>query len=273
MQLLENIFSWRIPSLDDNNGFSPLYYFFTIITILIVAIILFKVKEQNENTVRWVVLGFGILFFVLELFKQLFYNVFDGWDGYYWHIFPFQVCSTPIYFTSLSFFFPHKIRIKFYSYLAFVSFLGGIAVLLFPSTVTGEEFWLCCDTLIWHDSMIILSFYLIKAVGFGHNIKETISAVFIFLIVGAMAMTMNDIFEICKQNNLVDGSFNMFMISPYYECTSPILKDILEATNWYLTWCVYFVAIISGILVYWCIIHSIRKLSNYLEKRKSLCHM
>ena len=47
-------------------------------------------QEQNENTVRWVVLGFGILFFALELFKQLFHNVFEGWEGYDWHIFPFQ---------------------------------------------------------------------------------------------------------------------------------------------------------------------------------------
>lgn len=269
MQLLENIFSWRVPSLDDNNGFGPLYYFFTIITILIAAIIFFKVQEQNENTVRWVVLGFGILFFTLELFKQLFHNVFEGRDGYDWHIFPFQLCSTPIYFTLLSFFLPQKIRTKFYSYLTFVGFLGGIAVALFPITVVGEEFWLCCDSLIWHDAMLILSFYLIKAKGFGKKIKETVPAIIIFLIVGAMAMTMNEIFEVCKQNGLVDGSFNMFMISPYYECTTPIFKDILAATNWYIAWIVYFTAIILGILVYWCIIHGIRKISKKLEKSKA----
>lgn len=265
MNFLENIFSWRVPSLDDNNGFGPMYLFFTLLTIAIIFFIIFKVKDHSEKKVKWIVFGFGVLFFVLELFKQLFHNVFDGWDGYVWHIFPFQLCSTPLYFALLSVLFPQHIRQKFYSYLAFVSFLGGISVMLFPRTVASEEVLLFADSLIWHDAMIVLSIYLIVTQGYGKIVKETFPAIFIFVVLALMAMGMNYIFEICKQAGYVEGSFNMFMISPYYECNSPIISDIYRATNWYVVWIVYYTAITAGILVYWCIIHGITRLVKSRE--------
>ena len=265
MNILENIFSWRVPSIDYNNGFSWFYFLFLILTVIISLLIIFKTKNHSDERVRLVVFGFGILFLCLELFKQLFHNVFDGGDGYEWNIFPFQLCSTPLYFCLLSVLFPKNIRTKIYSYLTYVGFLGGIAVALFPDTVSSDEVLMYADTLIWHNSMILLSIYLIVTQGFGNSLKETYPAMFCFLVVALMAMGMNYIFEICKQNDIVDGTFNMFMISPYYDCNSPIISDILNMSNWYVVWMFYFGGVILGIITYWGIIHCILKLTRRKE--------
>lgn len=95
MCFLENIFSWQI---DKIHGYILFHLMILIITILVTILFVKEFKNHNEQQVKKTVFIFGIFFFCLELYKQLFYNVFEDVSSYQWNIFPFQLCSTPIYF-------------------------------------------------------------------------------------------------------------------------------------------------------------------------------
>ena len=193
---LENIFSFRTDFFKNN-------IVFQIIVILITAFIAYLVikncKHFDDKSIDKNVFVFGVCFFVLELYKQLFYNVFSGRNGYDWGIFPFQLCSTPLYVCLIAPFTKGEVRKAFYVYLSSFCMLGGLSVLIFPSSVIVEEITITFQSIIWHSNMVVLGCYLIHVMRFGKNLKELLPGVLIFLIVVFMAVTFNYVFEIFKE--------------------------------------------------------------------------
>ncbi len=238
-----------------------------LITIFVVYLVIKKCKQFDDKTINKNVFSFGICFLVLELYKQLFYNVFSGRSGYDWSIFPFQLCSTPLYVCLIAPFTKGKVRKAFYVYLSSFCMLGGISVLLFPSSVIVEEMTITFQSFIWHSSMVVLGCYLIHVMHFGKNLKELLPGVVIFLIVVFMAITFNDVFEIFKEKYHLDNYFNMLFISPYYECNIKFYSIIWNATNWYISVFAYIVGLSLGSMIIWGGAHL-----HYLqgEKRKEV---
>ena len=111
---------------------------FHLIVVLIILsfVILFTVlmlKSKNKN--KWtyyILLVSWIILVIIELFKQLYGGInLDGKGGWYWryeapHLFPFVLCSMPLYFIPLYLFIPKQkviipsILIKIIVYFFFI---------------------------------------------------------------------------------------------------------------------------------------------------------
>lgn len=268
MKYLDNMFSWK------TNFFKNNVIFQLIVILIVIAIIYLVIKHTknfDEKSIDKVVFYFGLSFFFLELYKQLFFNVFSERTGYDWGIFPFQLCSTPLYVCLTAPFTKGKIKKAFYVYLSSFCMLGGLSVLVFPDSVIVEEITITFQSMIWHSEMVVLACYLIYVNRFGKNLKELFPGVVIFLVVVFIAVIMNYVFEIFKQKYSLDSYFNMLFISPYYECNIKFYSIIWNATNWFISVAAYILGLTIGSILIWKIAYL--GYSYQIKKEEEKCHM
>ncbi|MGM9899715.1 MAG: hypothetical protein ACI32E_03940 [Bacilli bacterium] len=261
--MIRNILFWEVPS---KKYYIVPYLIFLLIVIVLGFIFLNKTYHHNQNSIKWTVFIFGLIFTGLELYKQIFLNVIKKRDGYDWGAFPFQLCSTPIYFCTLSILFKDERKRDFiYAYLGSYAFLGGLSVMVLPMTVFSYNVHMTIHSLIWHALMVVLGIYLIIHHKFGDNLSQYKKATCSFLLVTMLAMLMNFVFEQVKRVTGITDTFNMFFISPYYESHVLIMSDIWRLTNWYVFIFIYIVGIPICALLVWKISSLIRTL---ILKRK-----
>lgn len=265
MNILENIFSWPNPT---HQGYGIAHIIICILTILFSIFFLQWGKHSSIKTIKKVVFAFGLFFFCLELYKQLFFHVFEKRDGYKWSMFPFQFCSTPLYFCLITPFLPHQGRKFMLSFLAFYGFLGGFSVLVFPETVLSVEVTITMQSLIWHGAMVVLAFYVIGACRFGKQYQEIYPGTIVFLGITAMALMMDLVFEQLKIKYQLTDTFNMFFISPYYKSTVLVLSTIWEKTNWYVFFACYVFGIFLAATVFFFCIRGIKVLYQRIKTKR-----
>ena len=233
--------------------------------------IYFFARKHNDKTDKKFIFSIGAILIGIEIFKQIFKIVDQGY--YDWDDIPFQFCSVPMYFAFATIFIKNKkIKETFYKFLASFGFLAGLAVMAFPDTVFNTQYIvMLIHTMIWHSSMVVMGVYLIVSRGYGKNIKELISPCIVFTSVVIFALVANFVAQgIYFGNPNVDyhGDFNLFYISPYYGNPIPILGDIKEAVIFPLFFIVYLLAFFIGVGIVWAIIMGIRKLISLKNKKQ-----
>jgi len=251
----------------------PLFGWYHICTIAITAILVTLIfvfrKKISKKFINILLIVFGSTLIFLEIFKQCIHSmsVVNGiavWS-YDWHSFPFQFCSVPI----LLMFIAGIIR-KGKVYNAILCFLGtfslfaGIVVVLYPSTVLSEHIFLSIHTMLWHCSMVLIGFMILATKSIDLNIKSVLKALIVFAIIISLAQIMNIIWHFCGN----EQTFNMFYISPYYECELPLLSDIKEKTPYIVFLLCYLLGFIAIAFLIMGIAIGIDKLHNKIISKK-----
>ena len=260
MHYLENILSWKTDKL---HGYGWFHLIIIVINVCITIVFIRRYKNHNEKQVKMTVFYFGLFFFFLELYKQLFINVFEDRSSYNWSTFPFQFCSTPIYICLLTPVFKEKIREYLYQFMGFYYTIAGLSVMVVPDSVITSEVTITMQSLLWHGAMITLGVYLIITRNLGCKIKEMIPGILLFCSLTCLAIAMNYFFEQMKNQYNLSDSFNMFLISPYYNSTVPVLSKIWDDTNWYVFVCCYIISVNLGALCIFGITYYIKKYINF----------
>lgn len=164
---------------------------------------------------------------LLEAYKQLNFS-FDStaatWD-YKWYAFPFQFCSTPMYVMLLAGIVKKgKFQDMLLSYLATFSVFAGICVMIIPTTVFISTIGINIQTMVHHSAMVIIGIYILSTKRVKLNVSSFLNGTLIFIsfIVSALALNL-----ILYNSNILNGeTFNMFFISPYFDCELPLLSLI-----------------------------------------------
>lgn len=206
------------------------YGAFHIVSLCIIlafsALAVLMRRRLNENFLAYAMLWFGIIMTVLEIYKQIemSYNpATDTWK-YSWHIFPFQFCSTPIYFTFIAFVL-YKLQ-KTDAFRAVTAFLGtysliAAVVVLFvgTDTVFSRIIGVNIQTMVHHGLMFILAVMILASGTVSYTVKTAAEIFKIFAVLVVMALGMNKIFG--------DGtSFDMFFLSPDSTFVYPAVKEL-----------------------------------------------
>ena len=198
------------------------------IVVALCAIVISKRKVFTPQRVR---LALGIaagLLLSLEVYKQFnfSYNANkDSW-GYQWYAFPFQFCSTPMYVMLVAAILKDgKIQHSLYAFLASYGFFAGAAVMFYPADVFIETIGINVQTMVHHGMMVVVGvfMYATGAVKISH--RTILHALPAFGALVTLALTANILYG---QFGDPDQTFNMFFISPYYDCTLPVLSAIGE---------------------------------------------
>ena len=77
------------------------------------------------------------------------------------------------------------------------------------------------QTMVHHGLQIVVAVYIVAHERKKFNILYFLKSLPVFIVILAVAMSLNII-----GHAFIDGTFNMFYISPYYPCTLPLLSEI-----------------------------------------------
>ncbi len=235
MNLFEKIIYFLDGQMEAPTNYGWFHILFLCLVIIGTILLCKFFKNCDDTTFKQILLISWIIMLSLELYKAIVFS-FDyengivTWD-YPWYSFPFQFCSTTHYVLPFIIFLNNdKLRDIFISFMSTFVLFAGLAVMIYPNDVFCSTIGVNIQTMIHHGLQVILGVFCIVYNRKKYNILYCLKSLIVFVSVLFVAMFLNIIiYNIFKANN-IDDSFNMFYISPYFECTLPILSVIYNKT-------------------------------------------
>ncbi|MBE6663124.1 MAG: hypothetical protein E7602_01310 [Ruminococcaceae bacterium] len=249
-------------------NYSWFHLMFIVIVIGVTVFLCLKFKNCSDKAFRRIVLISWISMVVLEFYKQFVYSYsvepsVIEWD-YQWYAFPYQLCSTPLYVLPfIAFMKDSKFRDCFVAYMSTFSLFAGIAVFLYPNDVFISTIGINIQTMVHHGLQIVLGIFFIVYARKKFSKKYFAGGIIVFAALIILAMVLNLLVPLG-----IDETFNMFYISPYYDCTLPILSLIYPN----VPYIVFLMLYALGFVLVAFIVYSIAKLILILTNPKRKKH-
>ena len=164
-----------------------------------------------------------------------------GNHSYQWWIFPFQMCSIPMYFCLIAPLLREgKLRRGMFDFMFSYNLLGGFISFFEPSGLIHDYLFLTLHAFVWHMSLIFLGVYLGFSGKAGCEKKDYKSATVTFLGLCAVAFLIN-----VALWNVSGGEVNMFFIGPANSSLA-VFKVIAERCGWYVSTLLYIPCVCLG---------------------------
>lgn len=237
------------------------YSFFHLIVVIIGVVlaagVAFLCRQLSEEIIKQIICSVGLLLIFSEIYKQIFYYVLLD-KQYYWWIFPFQLCSIPMYLCLLyPFVYRYAFRRIIEAFLMTFGLLGGIAAFIDPSGFFTSYVTLTWHGILWH----VLLIFLGCLTGFRYasvlRSKDYRNSCILFGFLCIAAELFNWVFH-------KYGSLNLFYISPWEPVTQIYFKDIAVFMSKWAANLLYLLSIVLGSVI-------LTKIWN-MYARKSICH-
>ena len=203
----------------------------------------------------------GVILLIGELYKQLmnFYVVND--HVYDWWIFPFQLCSLPMYLCPLLIMIHNEKRHRILcTFLLDFNMMGAVATFIDPSGIFHPYWMLTLHGILWHLMLIFVGFVII----FSHEADLTtrgfLRTLPLFAFFCLAAEVLNGILHRFSAANL-------FYISPWEMSTQLLFGDIDRILGRPIGILLYILAMAAGA---WLIHNVARKISAVCLTAKSL---
>lgn len=210
--------AWTMTPPKAYGAFHILFFIFGIILSVAVA---WHLRNTDEKQNKKVLFTVGSILLITEIYKQLFYTYVIGKGEYQWWIFPFQLCSIPMYFCLIIPFMKDGIlKDSLYDFMLAFNLFGGFVSFIEPSGLIHEYWTLTLHAFCWHMLLIFLGIYIAFSKRGGQKLSNYKRAVAVFVCLCCVAFIINLL--LFKAAN---GDINMFYVGPE---VSPIIvfKDI-----------------------------------------------
>lgn len=228
-------------TMEKPKAYGAFHLIFTFVGVFLCILAARKLRRISERGNRIVLFGVGVFLILTEIYKQLFYYYYIGNGNYQWWIFPFQLCSVPMYLCILASLLKNrKIQNGMFCFMTTYNLLGGIMAFIEPSGIIHEYWTLTLHAFIWHMLLIFVGAYLLASGRFAKTKKEFRSATVVFLVLAAVAFSINLIFW--KVSN---GDINMFFVGPK-NSSLLVFKQISEKFGWYVSTLLYIPTVCLG---------------------------
>ncbi len=246
------------------------------ILLLSTILICVRFRDCDEKVFRRILLISWLIMVVWETYKEVVYALSytdNGlvWD-YQWYIFPFQLCSTPLYVLPLILLIKQKhIREALLGYITFFSFFGGVVVFFYPNDVFIETIGVNIQTMLHHGIQVMLGIFIACRFRKNFTLTRFLKSIPVFVSMLVIALLMN----ICMYPLTLEGmplageSFNMFYIGPYFPCHFPILSTIYTSVPYVVFFLIYGLGFILCAFIMWSIQKGVILL---VEKSKGIRH-
>ena len=230
--------AWKMTPPPAYGGF---HLSFTFIGIAICVFLAYKLRNLSERGHKTVLGCVGAVLILTEIYKQLFYCFYMSNNSYVWWIFPFQLCSVPMYLCIIAIFLKTgPFRNGIYGFMTTYNLLGGLMAFIEPSGITHSYWTLTLHAYIWHMLLIFIGIYLIVSGHFAKTRKDYCHATLTFLALCAVAFSINLIFR-----DVSGGSINMFFVGPSNSSLA-VFKDISKRFGWYVSTALYIPTVMLG---------------------------
>ena len=214
---------------------------FSLIGIAACFLLAYMLRSLSERGHKAVLFCSGAFLIITEVYKQLFYYFYMNDNEYAYNIFPFQLCSVPMYLCIIAVFLkPGPVRNGIYGFMTTYNLLGGLMAFIEPSGITHKYWTLTLHAYIWHMMLIFIGVYLIMSGNFAKTKKDFLHAAATFLVLCAVAFCINLIFW-----DVSGGKINMFFVGPRNSSLF-FFKDIAKKFGWYVSTIIYIPAVTLG---------------------------
>ena len=255
MEFLLSLTAW---GMEKPSAYGWFHLCFLVGGLALCVFLAWRLRCVSEKTNDIMLFFVGFFLLICEVYKQLFYTYVIGFGEYQWWIFPFQLCSIPMYLCLIVPFFKEGlIKKAIYTFLATYNLLGGFVALFEPSGLSHEYVTLTLHAFVWHLLLVFVGFYLIASGRVANRFKEFLYSLVTFAILCGVAEIINIVFR--------DKDIKMFYISPFHTTPIVVFKQIELATNWAVNMVLYLTALTIGAFAFFSIGYGIQKL---VKKRK-----
>ena len=245
LEKLRDILALTAWEMETPKAYGPLHLSFMLIGFALCAFAAWKLRKLGDRGNRILLLAIGIFLAVSEVYKQFMYElVLEPEPGYRWGIFPFQLCSIPMYFCLLiPAIRPGRIQRAMYSFLMTYNLLGGFIAFFEPSGLLHGHWTLTLHALVWHMLLVFLGAYIALSGRGCRKMRDFWDATAVFGILCAMAFAIN-----CAFWKLSEHEIKMFFVGPG---TSPIIvfKEISEKFGWVVCTAIYIPVVAFGAFI------------------------
>lgn len=200
----------------------------TVLLTVFAGIMAVRITKERLDGIVFVI---GVLFFVLELYKQLYYHTVLGNGHYNFAVLPFQLCSYALYLYLLVPLLPEgRVKSALYGFTAVYQTLGGGIVLAIP--LFYKELSLTVHTVVWHILMVVGGFLILFCRGYGKRyVSELLPPLLIFLSVFTLGIVLNVVLDPYTESSA--GVLNLFYLNPYGVTNNFLIGDVRNAFGWF----------------------------------------
>jgi len=251
---LARFMTWTAWPMEKPAAYGPFHLTFTFVGFALSFLAARKLRSIGNRGNRIVLLSCGIFLAVCEVYKQLFYYFHIGGGSYQWWIFPFQMCSVPMYLCILApLLKPGKLQKSMYNFMMIYNLLGGLMAFIEPSGIVHEYWTLTLHAFIWHMTLVFVGLYLAFSDRGGKEMSDYRSASVTFVVLCALAFCINLLLW-----DVSGGSVNMFFVGPS-NSSLVVFKQISEAAGWYISTLLYIPTVCLGSFIIFLPFHLYHK--------------
>lgn len=241
--------------MEKPKAYGAFHLTFTFVGLFVCVLLSYLLRHLGEKGNRRLLVGMGAFLILTEIYKQIFYTYHIGGGEYQWWIFPFQLCSVPMYLCVIApFVKSERVRRGMYAFMTTFNLLGGLMAFIEPSGIVHEYWTLTLHAFFWHMSLVFVGFYLIASDRGATSLADYRGGVLSFLALAAIAFCINFLVQ-----TFVGEHINMFFVGPG-ESSLVVFKQISRAIGWYFSTALYLPAVCLGAFVVF--------LPVYLYKKK-----
>ncbi len=222
-------------------AYGPFHLTFTLVGFALSLLLAWKLRNIGEKRGKILLLCLGAFLLLTEIYKQLFHYYCYGERGYKWWIFPFQMCSVPMYLCLIApLLKPGPVRKGMYNFMMIYNLLGGFIAFFEPSGLNHDYWSLTLHSYMWHMLLVFIGLFLSFAGLGGKTMKDYKYASVTFVALCGVAFCINLLFF-----DVSGGSINMFFVGPA-NSSLIVFKDIAEKFGWYVSTLLYIPVVCLG---------------------------
>lgn len=243
---MKDFFMWTAWGMTPPQPYGLFHLLFTFIGLAVVITVAYFLRRLSPKANRILLLCIGIFLMVAELYKQLFYYYVVGKESYAWWIFPFQLCSVPMYLCIFCGICRNeKVNSWLYEFMFAFNFFGGMISFVEPSGLNHPYVTLTLHAYIWHMLLIFIGFYLYFSKRACRDWKGYLKGMAVF----GVAVVLAQIANVIAQGH---GGFNMFYISPYSASPLFFFNEFYTSHGWLANMALYlFALLLAGAIIYY----------------------
>ncbi|MBO5041529.1 MAG: YwaF family protein [Clostridia bacterium] len=241
MSFLKHFIEATAWTMEKPKAYGAFHLIFTFVGLAVCILLAYVLRKTGKRGNRIILTSVGVFLLLTEIYKQLFYYYHIGEGSYQWWIFPFQLCSVPMYLCLIAPWLKEgKVQAAMYHFMTTFNLLGGIMAFAEPSGIIHGYWTLTLHAFVWHMILIFVGLYLIASGRGAKTVKDYLSSVVLFLVLAVIAFVINLLFW-----DVSGGSIKMFYVGP---AISPlaVFKDIATNCGWYVNTPIYLVAVSLG---------------------------
>lgn len=213
-------------------------------------------NRDNRRSFDQIMLVSGVILLIGELYKQLMNFYIVNNHAYDWWIFPFQLCSLPLYLCPLLILIHNEKRHRILcTFLLDFNMMGTVATFIDPSGIFHPYWTLTLHGVLWHLMLIFVGFVIIFSRKADLTTKGFLRTLPLFAFFCLAAEVLNSILHRFSAANL-------FYISPWEMSTQLLFGDIDRTLGRPVGILLYILAMIAGA---WLIHNTARKITDVVS--------